>query len=415
MSKFCKAWGSQPKAIKHDKWEDALCNHTLEDTLTHVVQDPPEGPRTLKGALTFAPMIRKMQKNHKQMFDRLIKKLDACPLGSTPYSGVDTPVLALHQAMADTRRCGAKFKCDSGVVWMEACDNDGDAQKILLQFDDDVGAACVFENMNHRVPSKLLEELEKVKLPDKIAPAEEHKNATAAMRALIDVNADVLFPDNLWCKCVKHNKYCLVYHVLRLNRRIRRSITRHWKTRPLTLRVAGTTCTAFSNYGKKEKMSHKSSIPFLIWEAEVKKRRPCVWVQENGPEFPAEMLVEHLGELYVIHTILLCPTMIGFATRRLRRWTFGVLWKVLVFVGNMPEFLNLVCCTLQMDGQAYSIEDRHRVQAYIAEQAEGQGIFFNSADKSLLQWKEGMDPASVPFHTSVIVQILFITTCSLNS
>ena len=46
MSKLCKAWGSQPKAIKHDKWEDALCNDTLEDSLTLVVQDPPEGPRT---------------------------------------------------------------------------------------------------------------------------------------------------------------------------------------------------------------------------------------------------------------------------------------------------------------------------------------------------------------------------------
>ena len=51
---------------------------------------------------------------------------------------------------------------------------------------------------------ELSKELEKIQLPDAHAPAEHHQLATFAMRAVLDANMDVLFPDNVWCKCVNH-------------------------------------------------------------------------------------------------------------------------------------------------------------------------------------------------------------------
>ena len=279
-------------------------------------------------------------------------------------------------------------------MWIEACDNDKDAQTVLLAFDDQLGAECVYQDLEHRIPKSLLMEIKRIPCPEKNAPAEDHDLAIDAKRALLDVNMDHLFNDNLLAPCVKHRQQCPLYHQNRVSKRIRRSIARHGQVPPLTLRVAGTTCTAFSAYGKKEKMSHESAVPFLIWEAETLKRKPGIWLQENGPDFPVEMLHARLGALYQIISIVFSPIHSGYPVARLRRYSFGILMELLIFTGDMTEFINFICCTLRMDGQVYFIQPPAAVNDFIMQEAQKQGVYANSSSTQM-EWSEMMDPASV--------------------
>ena len=382
------------------------------ESWTHTVLKPKLGAATLTEALTFKPMIEQLMKEDPNSIDALVQNWNGMFLGSTQYSGADTPVLALDQVGVDLRRAGLPIEEASGPLWLNSCDIDKGAQAVLLAMSNLTQQAppCVLTDMLNRIPKELVKEIQSVPCPPKDAGQEEHDNALAAKRSIIEANMDLIFPDDLTNECIRCGKQCPLYSKAigmsssALGQKVRQAYQVHRRvhgdaTAMMELRIAGTTCVAFSSYGKREKLSHASVVPYLVWEGEICARQPAIWVHECGPDFAAQTLADSLSPLYLIFSLVLCPTRIACPSRRQRRWSFGIHRATLVFTGCLEHYLDLVTRELQMDGQVYFIQNEHEVQCYLKDGCEKQGVFQNPDvavdEMTRLRWEESLDPSSL--------------------
>ena len=93
----------------------------------------------------------------------------------------------------------------------------------------------------------------------------------------------------------------------------------------LEIHGAGTPCSDESRFGAQLHEVGPCQVPFWIWLNERKKRQEAVIIHENTPGFNENLIEEALADTHKVHVLELCPSMLGYPMRRLRKITIAVL------------------------------------------------------------------------------------------
>ena len=75
--------------------------------------------------------------------------------------------------------------------------------------------------------------------------------------------------------------------------------------------TAGSSCTAYSRQGRQQGTADATVLHFLAWVAVRRDIQEQEVTLENVAEFPTNLLVDMLGDLYTIEPVLMCPTALG--------------------------------------------------------------------------------------------------------
>ena len=104
--------------------------------------------------------------------------------------------------------------------------------------------------------------------------------------------------------CVRHGRYCIA---------------------PVSMiEVAGTPCQDFSSLNQgRSGLSGSRNIFYWVWVRLRRGRQELIWIHENVVGFGIESLQQDLGDLYSIIRVVLCPTSLGWASKRRRQFCIG--------------------------------------------------------------------------------------------
>ena len=87
------------------------------------------------------------------------------------------------------------------------------------------------------------------------------------------------------------------------------------------LHIAGHTCVDHSPLGKRKKAQGPHMKYFLIWTANIRKRRFKIVVGENVKEFPMSLYESEVGDMYIIIKTVVSAARQGWATERTSQYT----------------------------------------------------------------------------------------------
>lgn len=85
------------------------------------------------------------------------------------------------------------------------------------------------------------------------------------------------------------------------------------------LEVAGLPCTDFSSAGLRMAEQGPTILVHLAWARKMLFEQPALILHENVPLYPAELLQQHLGEVYHLYAFLVSPADAGFSLQSRRR------------------------------------------------------------------------------------------------
>ena len=135
------------------------------------------------------------------------------------------------------------------------------------------------------------------------------KKATNADERMVEFNKMANGPIEREQDCLRHNKKCNICVT-----------SKH---------TAGTPCQDFSSLGSRKQTCGPRMVFFFAWVALVRNLLFPVLVHENVPEFGIDLLVQTLGDLYVMIRILLDSKHFGLPMARPRQYTICLLKSML--------------------------------------------------------------------------------------
>ena len=232
------------------------------------------------------------------------------------FSGMATPEQALHMIFSkmseklnlghnDGGGPGGAFSC------VEVCDRNEQC-RLVLQNLSGIMPEHVFGDVADRLPAKVQQELRTLQgvLDSKETSLQEKEESLADIQNTL-ANSKIV----KLAYCYRHKKMCSLWKppASRVDHQRR-------------MHIAGTPCVDWSSMGKRGGLLGSTSVAFHIWISEMKHRRPSVIIHECTPKFEPHLLAEAMKDAdYLCESVLLCPTMCGVPTTRLRRFT--VLWR----------------------------------------------------------------------------------------
>jgi hypothetical protein len=225
---------------------------------------------------------------------------------SSAFSGILTPELA---AQMFASAVNTQFGFDAGdglvVVNVQAIECHGPCQEEILHMPAGDIPTHVYTDILCFLPASIRDDLKQMnEATDAELDAMKHRILQCTLQT------------TAWC--CRRGGYCTML--------------------PSDLHIAGTPCVDFSSMNASRKLSRGPKMKlYWVW---IKMRRTYlerVWVHENVPSFGTACLEADLGDLYFMFRIVLCPTMLGWATRRKRQFTLGVRKDVPVSIPKMPS------------------------------------------------------------------------------
>ena len=92
-------------------------------------------------------------------------------------------------------------------------------------------------------------------------------------------------------------------------------------SRVLRLTSAGTTCSAWSSFGRRGRCNDATMLPFLVWAVEQEALGVDLVVHVCIPGFPQSLLGLVFGAAYLIFSLVWSPVQLGHNVSRPRRWS----------------------------------------------------------------------------------------------
>ena len=151
------------------------------------------------------------------------------------------------------------------------------------------------------------------------------------LKTLLDICSPEAFKQSVFC--YRHSCMCPV-----------RQDPRDFEHRGqvYTVNTAGSTCIAHSSMGKRGGLIDPTIIPFAIWCAERLHTKESLILHECTAHHPSETVFERLfGSAYAVLVYKICPSMLGFGCKRIRKFT--VLVRKDVLLNALPVFRTPVC------------------------------------------------------------------------
>ena len=259
---------------------------------------------------------------------RRVRLLDAMMMGitlSTAYSGLDTPVYALHCIMGALQQDGWHIAGDS-CVCAQACDISRECREVLCSWQRGPRAEHVFADIEQKVKPTVLKELDRLQQGARGDNVEDQKRIFEDMAALLASDLEAAFARHT-AMCEVHGKRCST-----------EAIGPQGEPKRLRICIAGTPCVAFTRMrgASRTKQAHPTWRGLLTWAAELRHLRPDVIIHENAPEFDPSLLAELLPN-YKYISVKFDPADL-FGIHRLRRYSCFWAPDLVHFYGTAEEF-----------------------------------------------------------------------------
>jgi hypothetical protein len=205
---------------------------------------------------------------------------------SSVFSGMASDVFSVVRL----RECMAAGSGLRGELrFTTATDNGSLQQQVLGSFPPAHRPHHVFGCLLERLPCKIRSELLRV-APKKDGDSAEYGHRFLQMMAVLTEAGDSAFGDLTSDTCTIHGtSRCAVYPPKQLAQEP--VMTLHW---------AGSVCKDFSAMGLRLGMHGPYSILFITWAFERRARREVLVFHECTAQFPVEMLIQVLGDLYEV-------------------------------------------------------------------------------------------------------------------
>ena len=130
----------------------------------------------------------------------------------------------------------------------------------------------------------------------------------AKLRDLLFKGENVMFTDKAYC--IRCRKYCQVHRS--------------------SVQVAGTSCVAWSSFGTHAQASGPTVLSFMVWILMRRRLQEPAVLHENVPDFEPELLVDLLGDLYIVSSCVVSAAGLGQLAERQRRFTWLLHKKLLL-------------------------------------------------------------------------------------
>ena len=176
------------------------------------------------------------------------------------------------------------------------------ARETLLQCKDLYRPTHVFGDILDRLPP---EQLRRVRAEMQKASNSNEQQAVSVMKSaeVIIKQAATVFSGGAYRSyCHVHGAACLVPMCRGGGEK-----TRKRKSNELFLAAAGTTCVAWSSFGKRQKRGHQAMAPFHCWALERGAVAEDIIFHENSEHFPVELITETFGKRFLTFAVVISP------------------------------------------------------------------------------------------------------------
>jgi hypothetical protein len=221
----------------------------------------------------------------RRFADAIIGPLDI----SSVFSGVASDVFSVVRLreIVTARVYGSGVRGE--LRFTTATDCGSLQQQVLGSFEPAHRPHHIFGCLLERLPPQIRSDLLEV-APKKAGDKAEYEQRFNQMVQIFRNAGDSTFGDTTSDKCKIHgNDRCAVFPPVQLARE--QVMTVHW---------AGSVCKDFSAMGLRLGMHGPFSILFLTWLFERRARREILVFHECTAQFPVEMLIQLLGDLYEV-------------------------------------------------------------------------------------------------------------------
>jgi len=101
--------------------------------------------------------------------------------------------------------------------------------------------------------------------------------------------------------------------------------------------VGGTPCVHDSSFGKRDKQKGKDAWVLMVYCRQRRDLKEPQWIAENVTEQGDAEMRRNLGDMYDMELLIVCPSRLGWSTRRRRQFICGKLKGLNVkFVHEIP-------------------------------------------------------------------------------
>ena len=252
------------------------------------------------------------------------------------YSGIDMARESLELVIgALMKKAGDIYRaCDTGIWFHRACDTGRSQRRVLVHVAKtcDGGQSCCFGNMLDRLPDVAKSYLAAASP----APTDDPRRRVEAyddIKKWLACNGPLCFSEEAQAWCYVHEKHCKAYP------------PSPSEERPSALRVnvAGVTCVAWCESGRREGDAHLSELYFSVWVAERRylqeQGREDVAFLECSAQFPIKRkLVDALPNHKVVF-VYDGPELHGWPFRRRRVLAAAISKRSAQWVGPAQEDL----------------------------------------------------------------------------
>ena len=149
------------------------------------------------------------------------------------------------------------------------------------------------------------------------------------------------------------------------------------QTQLLWLECAGNSCTPWSAAGARRQWLDPVSVPSLIYGSHLSLCSPDLVVNENTPQWPAQMYFKLFMPAHHAISIDVCPTAMGFPCQRMRRYTVCAHSKIVSEhqIQSFEQTFRQVCTRkLCSDARIYFQAPSKVVARYLADILEKRSL-----------------------------------------
>ena len=153
------------------------------------------------------------------------------------------------------------------------------------------------------------------------------------------------------------------------------------KPAEILVNVAGTSCTDFAGYGKREGVAGKTMQAFMVWCLDILVVRPMfIFTEIAGADL--SLYEEKLNKYYGFWAVKVDPYVAGFPLRRNRLYVFMWCKMRASFNGSENEFLNLIRRKIMMKGEDLMTPDDELRWKISRDNAERHGYVYGKVSQS---------------------------------
>ena len=200
------------------------------------------------------------------------------------------------------------------------------AREMLLQCKDPYRPSHVFGDILDRLPCKQQDRV-RVEMQNATKSSSEQK-AVAAMHSAHDIikEAHPVFSAGAHQSyCHVHGQPCSVPMCIGSDRMQKTQKTKKRKANEVFVAAAGSTCVAWSTFGKRQKRGHAAMAPFHCWALEREAVAEDIIFHENSEHFPVELITETFGKAFLTFAVVISPEDLRWHMRVIDlRWRIGM-------------------------------------------------------------------------------------------